>query len=261
MCYDVHFKVEINQLADYFPDLIFDEAVQVNFNFSLHIQGHAFGAHPIIYKKKEDEKFHCKMMEWGCIPFYVKTEKDFVKQRSTMLNARSEKILADTKSYWHKIRSRRCLIPVTGFYEHREIAGWKNKVPYLIALKDQSTFFLPGLYSVTELADTTTGEMFKKWTYAIITRKANDVMKLIHNGGDNGGRMPLLLPFEMSKKWAETDFNDEDYKLLLEYEMPSDYLKYHTVDSIRSRKPRADGKEKDEMFIWAKLPPLAAENI
>lgn len=256
MCYDIHFKVEINQLADYFHDLIFDEAVQVNFNFSLHIQGHAFAAHPIIYKNKEDEKLHCKMMEWGCIPFYVKTEKDFVKPRSTMLNARSEKILDDTKSYWHKIRNRRCLVPVTGFYEHREITGWKNKVPYFIALKDQSTFFLPGLYSVAELADTTTGEMYKKWTFTIITRKANEIMKQIHNGGDNSGRMPLLLPFEMSKKWVESELSDEEYKLILDYEMPSDKLDYHTVASIRARQPRADGKQKDELFVWEKMPEI-----
>src|SRR5947207_10425164 len=107
-----------------------------------------------------------------------------------MLNARSERILDDSKSYWFKIRNRRCLIPVTGIYEHREIAGWKKKVPYFVQLRDQEMFFIPGLYSVAELPNKETGEMIKLFTHTLITRDANSVMRDIHNGGDNKGRMP-----------------------------------------------------------------------
>src|SRR5215204_1658734 len=101
-----------------------------------------------------------------------------------MLNARSERILEDDTSYWFKIRNRRCLIPVSGTYEHREVKGWKKKVPYFVRLKKQPIFFLPGLYSVAELPDTQTGEIVKRWTFALITRDANQVMRWIHNGGD-----------------------------------------------------------------------------
>ncbi len=76
-----------------------------------------------------------------------------------MLNARSERILEDSRSYWNKIKNRRCLIPVNGIYEHRAIKGWKKKVLYFIHLKDQTMFFLPGLYSVAELPDLGTGRI------------------------------------------------------------------------------------------------------
>ncbi|MFX8477668.1 SOS response-associated peptidase family protein, partial [Acinetobacter baumannii] len=76
-------------------------------------------------------------MEWGVIPFYVKEESAFIRQRASMLNARSERILDDKTSYWNKIRNRRCLIPVSGIYEHRAIKGWKKKVPYFISIKDE----------------------------------------------------------------------------------------------------------------------------
>jgi putative SOS response-associated peptidase YedK len=260
MCYDISFKVQIAQLSDYFPDLIFDEQQDLGFDSLIHIMGHAYGNHPIIYVNREDQKVHCKLMEWGCIPFYVNDEKTFIRQRATMLNARSERILDDSKSYWYKIRNRRCLIPLSAFYEHREIVGWKKKVPYHFSLKDQPTFFVPGWYSVAELPDIETGEMIKRWTFTLITRSANDVMKNIHNGGDNKGRMPLLIPLEMSKQWLDEKLDETAYKAILDYEMQVDYMVYYPVFTIRTPKGRPDEKMKDEPWEWEKLPPLGELN-
>ena len=253
MCYDVSFTVEIKQLSDYFPDLIFDEQIEINFD-GTHIIGHLYQPHPIIYKNREDNKLHLRMMEWGCIPFYVKDREAYKKQRASMLNARSEKILDDNKSYWYKIRNRKCLVPVNGFYEHQKVAGFKNKIPYYITLKKQKMFFLPGLYSVVELVDKETGEMTKTWSYTLITRTANSLMKQIHNDGENRGRMLLLLPFELSKKWVEDDLSDDQYRAILNFEMPSDELDYVPVFSIRTFKLRPDGKAKNEYYEWENLP-------
>jgi putative SOS response-associated peptidase YedK len=255
MCYDVSFTVEIKQLSDYFPDLIFDEQIEINFD-GTHIIGHLYQQHPIIYKNREDNKLHLRMMEWGCVPFYVKDLNAFKKQRATMLNARSERILEDIKSYWYKIRNRRCLIPLNGFYEHRKVTGFKNKVPYFITLKKQKMFFLPGLYSVAEIVDKETGEMIKAWTYTLITRPANNVMKQIHNDGENKWRMPLLLPFELSQQWVNEVLPDDQYKAILDYEMPAEELNYLPVFSIRTAKLRPDNKAKNEYYEWANLPEL-----
>ena len=255
MCYDVSFTVEIKELSDYFPDLVFDEQLEINFD-GTHIIGHLYQQHPIIFKNRDDNKLHVRMMEWGCVPFYVKDLEKFKRQRATMLNARSERILDDTKSYWYKIRNRRCLIPLNGFYEHRKVAGFKNKVPYYITLKKQKMFFLPGLYSVAEIVDKETGEMIKEWSYTLITRPANSVMQQIHNDGENKWRMPLLLPFELSKQWVEEELSDEQYRAILDFEMPSDELNYIPVFSIRTSKLRPDNKPKNEYFEWANLPEL-----
>ena len=249
MCYDISFTVNIRTLSDYFPDLIFDEQIEMTFE-PVHIIGHNYGNHPIIYKNREDEKLHCKLMEWGCIPFYIKEEDAFKKQRVTMLNARSERILTDNKSYWYKIKNRRCLIPMTGFYEHREVKGMKKKIPYFISLKEQQTFFLPGLYSVTELPNKETGEIEKRFTFTLITRAANKLMEQIHNSSINKYRMPLLLPFELSKKWVEEEISEEDYKEILAYEMPAESMNYHTVYTIRTTDKRPDEKAKNELYEW-----------
>lgn len=260
MCYDISFTVAIKELADYFPDLIYDSQMEINLEATTHIIGHAYGQHPIIYRNREDMKLHCMLMEWGCIPFYVKDASAFVRQRATMLNARSERILDDQKSYWYKIRNRRCLIPVSGIFEHRAIKGWKKKVPYFIQLKNQPVFFIPGLYSVVELPDKETGEMIKRFTYTLITRNANSVMRDIHNDGDNKGRMPLFLPLEMATRWLDEDITQDEYKAILEFEMPSEELNYHPVFTIRSPKGRPDEKAKTELYEWEKLPALGEMN-
>jgi len=141
MCYDLSFLAKLAAIVNQFPTVEFDEQLNINYSASMHIVGHAFGEHPIIYKNREDQQLHLKLMEWGCIPYYIKDENAFLKQRSNMLNARSERILADSASYWFKIRNRRCLIPVTGIFEHRKLEKFTKKVPYFIHQKMSTYFF------------------------------------------------------------------------------------------------------------------------
>jgi putative SOS response-associated peptidase YedK len=259
MCYDVSVKVNMHEMDAFLPDLIYDSPGEMNMD-GTHIMGHTYAEQPVIYRNREDQQLHCKLMEWGCIPYYVKDEKQFLRQRASMLNARSERVLEDEKSYWYKIRNRRCVVPVTGIYEHRAIKGWKKKVPYYVQLKHQSLFFIPGLYSVTELPDLSTGEVIKRWTFTLMTRSANDVMRKIHNDGDNKGRMPLFLPLDLSKEFLQDNLSAERYKEILGYEMPSEELNYHPVFTIRSPKVRPDDKPKNEFWEWEKLPELGTMN-
>jgi putative SOS response-associated peptidase YedK len=260
MCYDISFTSKFELISEYIPNIIMDGQIEINYDAMVHIMGHAYGFHPIVYVDREDMQMHCRLMEWGCIPFYIKDEKTFIRQRATMLNARSERILGDEKSYWYKIRNRRCLIPVTGFYEHRAIKGWKKKVPYYITLKSQAMFFIPGLYSVVELPDLETGEVVKRYTYSLITRDANDVMRNIHNDGENRGRMPLMVPLEMALDFIKEDLSPDRYKEILNFEMPSEELSYTPVYTIRSPKDRPDGMKKNKFWEWEKLPALGEAN-
>src|SRR5688572_27537216 len=111
MCYDVSFSTDIRVLGDYFPGLVFDDQIELEFGAIDHVQGvGVFGKYPIIYINREDFKWHCRLMEWGIIPFYSKTEPTLVT-RNGFLNIRAERIWDDPKSYWFKIKNRRCLIP------------------------------------------------------------------------------------------------------------------------------------------------------
>lgn len=263
MCYDISFKIHIAELKDYYPDLVFDSQQSLNFGPVDHIQGvGVYGKHPIIYLNRQDWKLHCRMMEWSVIPYDV-TEEPPGEFRSGRLNIRAERIFGDKKSYWSKIRNRRCLIPVTSIFEPRHIKGWKHSVFYNIRLREQRVFFLPGLYSIADLPDWQTGEMTKRWTFGMLTREGAGITKQIHNGKPLDPRMVLYLPFEMSNEFLDESLsaNELRYRELLNYTIPDQELLYHPVWSLRTGKARPDGKDKDEYFKWANLPALdVAEN-
>jgi len=254
MCYDISFSTQIELITDYLPDLEIDPQIKISFEPILHTQAQAYQKFPIIIF--DDGKNKLKNFEWGIIAPYMNTQEKIKKLRPQMCNARSEKIL-DKSSYWHKIKSTRCLIPVTGIFEHREIKGWKNKVPYHVSLKERALFCLPGLYHYPNKADVETGEI--TGNYTIITRAANDVMKQIHNSGDQAFRMPLFLTKELEQKWLLPGLNDNELKVILDFEMHSDALEYHPVFTIRTTKERPDLKTKTDRFAWENLPPLGTD--
>lgn len=255
MCYDISFSTRYELLADYLPGLQVDRQARLDFDMVLHVQAQAFKKYPVIIF--EDARYKLVPMEWGVIPEYMHTPEQIKKGRASMCNARSEKIIEDKRSYWHRIRKTRCLIPVTGIFEHREVKGWKNKVPYLVQLKDRQIFSLAGLYHYPAKADVETGEI--TGTFTVITRPANSVMAQIHNGGENAFRMPLFLTRELEEKWLLPDLTDAEIDEILHYELPSEALNYFPVYTIRTTKERPDQKSRIEAFEWPGLPPLGQE--
>ncbi len=107
-------------------------------------------------------------------------------------------------------------------------------------------FFIPGLYSVAELPDLKTGQVIKRYTYTLITRNTNDLMRKTHNSGDNKYRTPLTLPCEMSMDFLGPGISPESYKTILNFEMPPEEMSAHAVFTIRSPKGRPDEKSKME---------------
>lgn len=261
MCYDISYNLTLDSIEEYFGNIIFDDPqIEISFTPMDHMQGVAvFPKHPIVYESREDGKLHCKLMEWGIIRFFDKKEPA-LGSRNKMLNIRSERVLNDKSSYWYKIRNRRIIIPLTATFEHRGIIGWKKKVPYLIKPKGENVFGVPGLYSVAEIPDETTGEIIKRWTFGMFTRSANSVMRNIHNDGDNPFRMPLFLPKEMLMEFVSNDLNEQRYAEILNYEMPSEELDYWPVWTIRTGKPRPDDGCKTDYFEWENLPALGQGN-
>jgi putative SOS response-associated peptidase YedK len=254
MCLDIAFYSALQLIDDYFPNLTHDGEISFDLDMGMHFMALGHNRYPVIVA--ENDRYHRKYFEWGIITEYMDTPEKIKAMRKSMVNARSEKILEDKRSIWNRIRKTRCLIPVTGIYEHREIVGWKNKVPYYVHLKDRGMFCLPGLYHYnTKLpSDPETGEI--RGTFTLITRAANPVMRQIHNSGDNAYRMPLFLTREMEIEWLKPDLTDADLARLLGYEMPSDQVVYEPVFSIRGRTPRPDGKPKNAPFAYTDLPPI-----
>jgi putative SOS response-associated peptidase YedK len=254
MCLDISFYSALQLIDDYFPNLTHDGEITFDLDTGVHFMALGHSRYPVVIS--ENDRYHRKYFEWGIITDYMDTPEKIKAMRKSMVNARSEKILEDKRSIWNRIRKKRCLIPVTGIYEHREINGWKNKVPYYVRLKDRPMFCLPGLYYYNTRipSDPETGEV--RGTFTLITRAANPVMRQIHNSGDNAHRMPLFLPKDLEMEWLKPDLTDEQMAKLLGFEMPPDQIVFDPVFSIRSRTPRPDGLPKNSLYPYADLPPI-----
>ncbi len=256
MCYDISFSTRYEIITDYVPDLIIDPQIEFDYDTFVHVVAQSYQKKPVIYR--EDGKNYMKEFEWGVIAEYMKTPEQVKKNRQSMCNAKSEKIL-DKKSYWYRLRKKRCLLLAEGFMEHREVKGWKNKVPYFIRQKNRPVFALMGIYTYAPVPDVETGEV--RGTFSVVTRAANSVMAQIHNGGPNAGRMPLMLPKHLELKWLDEELTDDELQEILYFEIPSEELEYYPVYSIRTTKERPDQKNKLDPYEWENLPPLGKDSI
>lgn len=228
MCYDMSFYSNIKLISDF---LSLTDTAPMDFTPTYHRVAQSFEMWPVVIH--EDGCYKIKLFEWGVIADYMNTPEKIKEYRMAMANARSEKIIGDKRSVWHRIRKNRCLVFTTGFFEHHD-AGLKKKIPFFVHLKDEPVFCFAGLYNYSPLPDPETGEAIG--TFAVVTRPANDLMTKIHNSGPNSHRMPLILTKELGKKWLDNDLPDAELQAILEYECPPDLMEAWPVNTIRTRK-------------------------
>lgn len=79
--------------------------------------------------------------KWGLVPTWAKDASVGVRA----FNARSE-TAAEKPTFRNSVRSRRCAVPVDGYYEWRKEPGG-TKRPFFIHPTDGSMIFFAGLYS------------------------------------------------------------------------------------------------------------------
>ena len=161
-------------------------------------------AYPRLAVVREDGIF---LHDWGLIPSWVRNLLTANDLRTKTLNAEGEAVF-EKPTFRESIAQQRCLLPVSGFYERREVNG--VKYPYYIQHKEQDYFSLRSLYDTSINKDT--GEI--RNTFRIITTPANALMEKIHNLKK---RMPLILSPENEMKWLEPGQRPEEKKKIKVY--------------------------------------------
>ncbi|MCA0385909.1 MAG: SOS response-associated peptidase [Firmicutes bacterium] len=137
-------------------------------------------------------------MEWGF---------KLPGQSKPIINSRAETVM-EKRLFAEAFAKRRCIIPASGFFEWHQATNGGSKTPYKVALPDQPMMCMAGLYTkhIDEHSDV-------RWLFTIITREANDDMRVIHP------RMPLMLDEEAMNLWLSQTPNERELKALLNFDI------------------------------------------
>ena len=134
-------------------------------------------------------------LRWGLIPFWARDPA--IGNR--LINARSETV-AEKPSFKAAFKTRRCVIPASGFYEWKKEGTQKQ--PYAISLDGERPMWFAGLWESWKVRDVVLPPAYREFeegstlqTFVIITTEANEALKFLHD------RMPLMLELEEVDDW------------------------------------------------------------
>ncbi|OFX58739.1 MAG: hypothetical protein A2046_17140 [Bacteroidetes bacterium GWA2_30_7] len=203
-------------------------------------------AHPEMPIISNDITDVISFARWGLIPSWVKSKEEADNIRKYTLNAKSETIF-EKPSFIESIKSKRCLVLCSGFYEWQKVKN--KKYPYYISLKDDEIFVFAGIWA--EWNNPQTNEKIK--TYSIITVEANELVSEIHN---EKKRMPLILEYETAKNWLNPNLSESEIKSFFK---PYNHLemKAHTIKHFLSKSDKSINNE--NITAYYHYPELLSE--
>lgn len=137
---------------------------------------------PVIRQSPEGKRV-LHLLRWGLVPRWAKDPSIGAK----LNNARGESV-AEKPSFRDAFKRRRCLIPMSGFFEWK--AEGKIKQPYYISLKLGEPAAIGGLWESWRAPD---GNILR--TVCVVTTSPNTVMEPIHD------RMPVIVAPENWQSW------------------------------------------------------------
>jgi putative SOS response-associated peptidase YedK len=140
---------------------------------------------PVIRQRPKEPIRVVSLMKWGLIPSWAKDPS----VAASMINARSE-TAHEKPAFRDALKSRRCLIPVDGFYEWQRRTTTKQ--PFCFEVNDGELFAFAGIWEGWK--DPNGGRLR---SCSILTTTANAVTSAIHD------RMPVILDSNNYDLWLD----------------------------------------------------------
>lgn len=139
---------------------------------------------PVIWQSPEGTRV-LQLLRWGFVPRWAEDSAI----GSQLSAARGEDVAADVLFRW-AFRSRRCLIPASGFF------AWQVRPtieqPYFVSQKSGEPMAMAGLWESWKAAD---GSVLR--TACVVTTSANELIAPIND------RMPVIIAPENWCDWLE----------------------------------------------------------
>ena len=214
MCFTVNLNIIKEELeARYGRELIDHEKYRPSFYY----HAYSLPSMPVVCS---DRGSGIRLFRWGLIPSWVGDENEANDTLLKTFNARSE-TLSTKPAFRESFASRRCLVPVRGFFEWQHLGG--RKIPWYITLRGEDIFSLAGIWDSWVMQGGITLN-----TFSVVTTRANGLMEEIHN---TKKRMPVILPSAAEGIWLREGLTRDSLAALME-PVASEMLAAHTVSPL-----------------------------
>jgi len=214
VCFTVNLNIIKEELGErYGRELIDHEKYRPSFYY------HAYSL-PDMPVLCSDPGSGIRLFRWGLIPSWVGDESEANEIMLKTFNARSETV-SSKPAFRESFASRRCLVPVRGFFEWQHLGG--RKIPWYITLREADIFSLAGIWD----SWTMQGGMTIN-TFSVVTTRANGLMEEIHN---TKKRMPVILPPAAEGIWLREGVTQDALTALME-PVASEMLAAHTISPL-----------------------------
>lgn len=173
--------------------------------------------------RAEESGRRLDLLRWGLVPSWAKE----LAIGNSLINARAETV-ATKPAFRAAFKSRRCLVPASGFFEWTKLEGGKRKQPFYIRLASEEPMFFAGLWEKWAPPE---GEAVE--TYTIITTRPNALTEQYHD------RMPVILDPSDFGTWLDPKAPTDSVAELLRPCPPELLMAYPVSTVVNSPKNNA----------------------
>ena len=163
-----------------------------------------------------DSERTIESFRWGLVPSWAKSIEAAAKY--SLINARGEGI-AEKRSYAEPFSQRRCVVPLSGFFEWKR--GGPRKRPFAVQRNDRGILSVAGVWERWQPE----GRPDPLHTFSIVTTRANALMAEIHD------RMPVVLAEHDLQLWLDPEVHDPERLMPLLKPCPSEWLRAYEIST------------------------------
>jgi putative SOS response-associated peptidase YedK len=178
-----------------------------------------------VFRVTPEGRRQLALLRWGLVPSWAKDPAIGAR----IINARSETV-AEKPAFRAAFRRRRCLVPMSGFYEWQKAGG--RKLPHFVRLLNTDVFAAAGLYEYWSGKDGAAPIE----SYTILTTGPNELMRAVHE------RMPVILHERDYEAWIDPKNEKLEALSALLAAFPAEEMRAYPI-STRVNNTRNDGPE------------------